>query len=106
MITRPQFSTHMITRPQFSTHVITRPQLCTHVIVSLYRSVIVAVAEFLVDESFMMEDVIGHQRLFPGEVLLLLWAATVGLDQALVSHEVALMLHDETPGGKKEKNIK
>lgn len=67
-----------------------------YVIETLYRSVSKAIADILLGEVLMIEQVIGHQRLFVSDVVLFDGRQTNRLDEGWVRHQIALVVHYET----------
>ena len=55
----------------------------------LNRAVVVRVADTFSDEPAVIEDVVGDERFFVGDVLLFDWAFTVRIDEPLMGDEIA-----------------
>ena len=69
--------------------------LSTHTIKSLYCPIIVAVAELFLYEAVVVEDVVGYEGLLVCDVELLQRRLAVGLDEAGMGDQVALVVQDE-----------
>ena len=92
-----QAPTHRHKQTCVHTHVHSFFLTRTHIKISLHSPVIVAVAETFTNKVTMVEDVVGHKGLHVGDVTLLCWTFTRGVNQPRVCHQVALIIHQETP---------
>ena len=68
----------------------------TYVIKGLYRWVTKTIADILLDQQLMIEQIIGHQWLIMSDVLLFYRGQSYGLYQCRVCHQISLVVHNET----------
>jgi len=68
-----------------------------YLIISLNSPVTEAAADLLQYKAAMIENIIGNERLFVGNVLVFWQSFTVRLGQITMCYQVSTIIHQETP---------
>ena len=67
-----------------------------YIIEALYSSVAETIADILLDEVLVIEQIVGHQWLLVCDVLLFDGRHSYRFDQRRMCHQIALVVHYET----------